>query len=319
MTAPNATFWIVMPVHNRREITLGCLEHLRTLGVLDWARLVVVDDGSTDGTAEAVQSAFADTTVLRGDGGLWWGGAIRLGMKHAMDHGAAAIFWLNDDCLPEPGSLETIRDLALERKAIVTAQTRTDLGIRNGGRTKTRFGLRHQTCPSGGVLPCDFTSGNCVCIPAEIFNRIGPPRADWVPHHFADHDYGLLAREAGFRCFVSGDAICDDACRHVPSPMAQVYASWLLGDRPLREIWRDARRPKSPLYLRARLAHFPRYWGIWGYFLALAPFAKLAAVTAIRSIVPVCILRRIFGHRSVAWKMQSLYGTEKTAAEAKSS
>ena len=36
---------LILPVHNRREITLRCLRHLHGLSVDAWAQIVVVDDG----------------------------------------------------------------------------------------------------------------------------------------------------------------------------------------------------------------------------------------------------------------------------------
>ncbi len=58
---------IVMPVHNRRALTLGCL---RSIDACDHTGLdvhvVVVDDGSTDGTAEAIAAGHPGVEVIRG-------------------------------------------------------------------------------------------------------------------------------------------------------------------------------------------------------------------------------------------------------------
>jgi glycosyltransferase involved in cell wall biosynthesis len=47
---------IIIPVHNRKAITLKCLETLQNNGDLDKYHVIVVDDGSTDGTSLAIQS-----------------------------------------------------------------------------------------------------------------------------------------------------------------------------------------------------------------------------------------------------------------------
>src|SRR3954466_15183881 len=59
--------------HNRREKTVACLEALYK-NSLPTALLtvVLVDDGSTDGTSEAVAEQFPDVIIHRGDGSLFW-------------------------------------------------------------------------------------------------------------------------------------------------------------------------------------------------------------------------------------------------------
>ena len=56
---------IVSPVHNRREITLQCL---RSLSRIDRDGLnvhtIIVDDGSTDGTAEAIKRDFPQVELI---------------------------------------------------------------------------------------------------------------------------------------------------------------------------------------------------------------------------------------------------------------
>ena len=103
---------IVIPVHNRRETTLACLGLLRAQGVTRWARPVVVDDGSTDGTSSAVRELFPEAEVLSGGGDLYWTGATALGMQKAMANSADFVFWLNDDTKPAPGALEELREQA---------------------------------------------------------------------------------------------------------------------------------------------------------------------------------------------------------------
>ena len=60
--------YIIIPVHNRKQITLKCLENLDKSGDLQQYHVVVVDDGSTDGTTEAINNLFPDVKVLPGDG-----------------------------------------------------------------------------------------------------------------------------------------------------------------------------------------------------------------------------------------------------------
>ena len=55
---------MVVPTHDTREITLRCLASLAPLAA-DGGEVVVVDDGSRDGTADAVHRLFPAARVLR--------------------------------------------------------------------------------------------------------------------------------------------------------------------------------------------------------------------------------------------------------------
>ncbi|MEL6945455.1 MAG: glycosyltransferase, partial [Bacteroidota bacterium] len=93
-------------MHNRKDITLKCLSRLKALGDLTRYSVIVVDDGSTDGTYEEIYESYPTVILLKGDGNLWWTGAIRMGMEYAYKQDADYIIWLNDDTLPLAGSIQ---------------------------------------------------------------------------------------------------------------------------------------------------------------------------------------------------------------------
>lgn len=65
--------WLIIPVHNRREVTRACLLHLAALGLPEDFVICVVDDGCTDGTSEMLAAESPWVRVVRGDGNLYWG------------------------------------------------------------------------------------------------------------------------------------------------------------------------------------------------------------------------------------------------------
>jgi GT2 family glycosyltransferase len=284
------TPYVVIPVHNRQAMTVRCLQNLDRQGVLSWARVVVVDDGSSDGTGERVRRDYPQVFVLRGDGTLWWAGAMEQGMRRAMDEGAAQVFWLNDDCYPKSGTLEALRDYAVAHRCIAVGQAVTPAGFRYGGFRKTMTWFVRLACDQGGVVTCDTFNGNCVCIPREVVEAIGYPDACVLPHALADTDYGLRAGKAGFQAVVIGQALCDNE----ENPSSR---SWLREDVPLREIWRCMTTPKGLYYVPAYFRFCLRHWGAWGLVVSSIPYVKTLGIVLLRLVLPRGVRRSWFGGR----------------------
>lgn len=282
--------YVVIPVHNRQAITARCLQNLDRQGVFLWARVVVVDDGSTDGTAERVSRDYPQVFVGRGDGALWWAGAMEKGMRWAMDQGASQVFWLNDDCYPRPGTLEALRDYAAAHQCIAVGQAVTPGGVWYGGCRKTARWFVRLTCDPSRVMACDTFSGNCVCIPRKIVESIGYPDARVLPHVLADVDYGLRAGQAGFQAMIVGRALCDNEEN-------LAARSWLRDDEPFRDLWRYMTTPKGLYYVPAYSRFCLRHWGVWGGVLLLVPYVKFMGAMLLRLLLPLTTRRRWFDRR----------------------
>ena len=84
-----------------RDLVLRCLAHLE--GV---ERRIVVDNASSDGTAEAVAEAYPDATVVRLDREDSLAGAYNRGAEAGSSD---LVLFLNDDILAPAGSVESLR------------------------------------------------------------------------------------------------------------------------------------------------------------------------------------------------------------------
>jgi GT2 family glycosyltransferase len=109
---------IVMITHNRRAEVLRSLSHLSSMP--EQPRIVLVDNGSTDGTADAVAQQFQSVEILDAGGNLGAAGRT-LGVRH-VDTPYVAL--CDDDTWWNPGDLGRAADLldAHPRLAIVTAR-----------------------------------------------------------------------------------------------------------------------------------------------------------------------------------------------------
>ena len=198
--------YIIIPVHNRKNITLNCLENLKQCGNLERYHTVVVDDGSTDGTSKAIEAQYPDVVILKGDGNLWWTGAIRKGMEYAYKQGAQYFIWLNDDCLVSDNAISDLVEFCRENTdAIIGCQGSIKKNINLiafGGKIQNWTGEKLINCPQGKIMQCDLLSGNLVCIPKIAITKIGFPDAINLPHYGGDAFFIIRARKSGFKIFV---------------------------------------------------------------------------------------------------------------------
>lgn len=97
---PNdGTIFILLPVHNRRNTTVAFVHCLLKQTDQNF-HLVLIDDGSSDGTAEAVLNICPKTTVLKGNGSWWWGGSLHQGYLYLKEIGCREsdiVLIVNDD------------------------------------------------------------------------------------------------------------------------------------------------------------------------------------------------------------------------------
>ena len=72
---------IIIPVFNRINETKKIISNLRVQNTDEEIKILIIDDGSNDGTSEWL-TLQEDLFVLRGNGKLLWGGAINLGINY---------------------------------------------------------------------------------------------------------------------------------------------------------------------------------------------------------------------------------------------
>ena len=234
---------IIIPVHNRRETTRSCLLNLQENGDLCEFEVCVVDDASTDGTAEMLSASFPDVEVLPGNGDLYWGGGIAAGMEHALSNGAEVMVWLNDDCLPHQGSIRILVDRVRETRGICGGVSydpdQPDQVTYSGSRTgDAKIHIRPAADEFAHV---DTLNGNLVAVHRAVTEAIGILPSDLFPHYGGDFIYCLRAHRAGLTAEIAGSAT---ALNRRDYPLERFGAS-----KPAAAIFREPFRTASPVHL----------------------------------------------------------------------
>src|SRR6478672_1715045 len=95
---------VVVLSWNGKDDTLQCLASLAGVQY-EPLEVIVVDNGSSDGSPEAVEAEFPDAVVIRMGLNAGFAGGVNAGIEAAIERGAAAVLLLNNDMVVEPGFL----------------------------------------------------------------------------------------------------------------------------------------------------------------------------------------------------------------------
>lgn len=214
----DATVHVLIPVHNRLEFTLKCL---RCFAEQDYPRInvVVIDDGSTDGTAATLAREFPQVTVLRGDGNLWWTGSMWRGVRHVQRIAQAQdyVLCINNDTTFDADYVSTLVRVSREHgDALVGSLLRswTDRSLISIGprilwpRAEVHEAAREyqdpeQACRPEVIETLDALPGRGTLVPLGVFERIGSFRRWLLPHYVADYEFAARARRRGERLLLS--------------------------------------------------------------------------------------------------------------------
>ena len=100
-------FYILLPVHNRKLITENFIKSL-VVQTYQQYTLILIDDGSTDNTAEMVREYIPSEklVIINGTGKLWWAGSLQKGYdfllnSSSIDHSNEWVVIINDDTIVE--------------------------------------------------------------------------------------------------------------------------------------------------------------------------------------------------------------------------
>jgi GT2 family glycosyltransferase len=208
--------YILIPVHNRIEKTLSCIGCFLKQKFNDF-KIIIVDDGSTDGTEKILRAKYPEIIILKGDGNLWWTGAMYKGVKYILSRAKNCDFILsiNNDVLFNENYLEILHRTSLRfGRAIVGSLCKNvdkkesiiDPGVKIKWNPFKIYKIGYDKKKKEN-LDIDTLTGRGTLIPIEVFKKIGNYNKKKLPHYAADHEFIWRAKRAGFNLVLSYKAI----------------------------------------------------------------------------------------------------------------
>jgi GT2 family glycosyltransferase len=277
---------VVIVTHDHREEVRGALPAL-AVQLDDGDQLIVVDNDSSDGTADAVRELAPEAIVIDAGANLGFAAGCNRGASSASGE---LLCFLNPDAVPAPGFREAIeRPLADDRgwaawQGLVTAE--------GGTVVNTRGGVVHFTgiawaggageplaVERGAEVPAEepstsepgFVSGACLAIPRAQWERMGGFAEPFFLYH-EDVDLSLRLRLAGQQLGVE--------------PAARVEHAYEFAKGPAK--WRHLERNRWATLVRT-------------YPAALLTLLSPALVATELALVPVSVAGGWFGQKLLAW------------------
>ena len=197
---------VLLTCFNRKVKTLQALEKLmlahKSFPEKVSLKLYLTDDGSTDGTGEAVKEKYPEAIILQGNGNLFWAGGMRNSWKEAIKGNYDAYLLLNDDTnvftnvFQELISAHDYCQKQYGRTGIYLGSTydASTKEISYGGAKLTnKFMFKyHFLTPNGAFQNCELGNANIMLVPKEVVEEIGILSEGYI-HGVADYDYTLKA------------------------------------------------------------------------------------------------------------------------------
>tara|TARA_R110002020_G_scaffold434476_2_gene644599 strand:- start:8479 stop:9339 length:861 start_codon:yes stop_codon:yes gene_type:complete len=210
---------VIIPTFNRKNHLANLLNTLGVERLNNNIVLIVVNDGSSDGTNELLLSSYPEVVIVQGTGDWWWTRSINEGLRKAISLDCNTFLLMNDDTFVKSSFLENAINQFENLKSSVlgfisiTAQKPERIffsGIKKSNLIFAKFYRYHSYLASldkniNGQHISDFLPGRGMMFSDSLLKEIGYFDQEKLPQYFADFDFSQRALRAGYNVVISWD------------------------------------------------------------------------------------------------------------------
>ena len=210
--------YVIIPVHNRILYTKKIISCLRSQTLRNNIKIIVVDDGSTDGTGKWLKKQN-DIETLKGSGKLLWSGAVNLAIKNIFKKGSKNdwILLINNDVEIKNNYVEVLYNIARNNYPAAVGsivKSKNEKLISVGAKILTHklkvkeiYNNKFIFKESKILKNIDVLSGRGVLYPLKSIIEVNGLRPNLIPHYFADYDLSLRVKKKGYSLLISMNAV----------------------------------------------------------------------------------------------------------------
>ncbi len=221
---------IIIPVFNKAELTRACLQALYRTVSKEHVELIIVDNGSTDGTKDLLRELkgqHSNITVIENKSNLGFSKANNIGARAAT---GTHLLFLNNDTEPTSGWLENLFSVYREEKSVGIVGAKLLYPNRTIQHAGIEFLRLQQPVHFDGVGKCevvpdhpyrnqseqypeanirrslDMVTGACLLIDSRLFAEVGGFNESYL-NGCEDIDLCLKVRNKGLQVFYEPSAV----------------------------------------------------------------------------------------------------------------
>ncbi len=262
----NTQIAVIIPVYNALAHTVKCLntifKSINNQELEPHFKVIVIDDGSTDGTSKWIMKNHPQTIVLSGDGNLWWSGGINKGTKYALNTlKTDYILWWNNDIIPDKDYIVNLLSIVQDETIYIGGSKiyyfhQPHIIWSMGGIFETRTGRKYMIGMNETDNPSfekrisvDWLPGMGTFIHRSVFEKIGLVDEENFPQYHGDSDFTFRAKLAGYEIIVFTELkIWNDKSN-----------SGLTHQNSFKKLFRTLNDVKSNYHLKKDVKFYKRY------------------------------------------------------------
>jgi GT2 family glycosyltransferase len=198
---------VVVNWHGWRD-TLTCLGSVKKLDYPQY-EVVIVDNGSGDGSVSRIRSAYPDIVLLETGRNLGFAGGNNVGIRYALSVGADYLWLLNNDTVVDPGSLDAMVTVAEADRAIgAVGAVLYDMSnlqriqVWGGGRVNMWLGRSRYCRTPTSSDRLDYVTGASLFVRRDVFERVGLLDESFFMY-WEDTDFAFRLTRAGYRMAIA--------------------------------------------------------------------------------------------------------------------
>jgi GT2 family glycosyltransferase len=182
----------------------------------DLIQVVVVDDGSTDGTSTWISENFPKVHLIVGDGSLWWSGGVNKGIEYILNElDSEFILWWNNDIIPHTDYFENLDAILenLDNNTVVGSKIYKDQNFSivwsMGGVFDPYSGKKYmigadepESEKYQKEISCDWLTGMGTVTHRSVYEKIGLIDDENFPQYHGDLEFTYRAKTNGYKIVV---------------------------------------------------------------------------------------------------------------------